>query len=309
MVMDLKTLNTRSVSLTKLFNPSKVPLRNYEYPEFHKLTNEDYNKATHLDALSVYNNNLFWIPRFYYHYELSNRFIEGLNILKKRTDWDDIDSFALTQLCLTEAICDTTYKLKYGYSVERSTKSVFHGTIDLLLYNDIEEANYLPIIPVMFPSKGTDTITGLPFDHFSMTCPVCAGLWGLAYSKSSREEVRYVRAIQTNGLAWRFFEVQNSTIKKTQLFCGEKSEGEGLVQRTLEDKELWKRVIGMIRYSIGIKENIPEVSSGSEIKRIEEGIDMAVKYIAKKNYKDMFEVKAIEDIHIRGKLIANRSNN
>ena len=299
----------RSIETFRLYNPKIIPNDDYEYPEFHMLNHHDYRRATAFEASDVYYNSLFWVPRFYHHYKLSDRFLEELNKLKNRTSWDDIDTLALIQLCLTEATYDTSYKFAFKYKAEFTKASAFHGIIDMLIYNDVPERKYLPIIPVMFPGKGIDELTGFPFDSFNMTSAVCAGLWGLDFSKAAKSDPMYVRSIQTNGVAWRFFEVHSTTVKKTQLFSIEDTTSGNLVKRTLANKAFLKKVIGMIRYSIGIEENIPQATSGNEIKKAKviDG-ETGVEIIANKNYKDMYETKSISDISNKGKILEEQEN-
>jgi len=88
-------ISRRTFLLGKLFNPAKIPITLYPYPEFKKLQNHHFEKATSLYSIDVYQNNIFWVPRYYIHNPLSQRFIEELEKFKHRKNWDETDSLAL----------------------------------------------------------------------------------------------------------------------------------------------------------------------------------------------------------------------
>ena len=309
MIVKLAT-TSRGLRSISLFDPRKIPSWDNPIPPFHALTNLHYDQVMRLDSLSVYLNKMFWIPRFFVQKTLSTRFLSEIEKLKRVTDWQEIDTLALTQLCLIEATRDTTYEMGFDYQAEPSRRCLFHGKINILLYNSLAESGYLPIIPVMLPISDVDRDYGVSFERFSMVAAVGAGLWSLQRSQERNESVSYVRAIQTNGLAWRFFEVHESYVKKTKLFyVGADKERDiphvKLVEETMKDLEFLRNVIGLTRFMLGIEENIPAITSGSEVRKIVSNHkDTAVKLIETKSQLDMFDVKAIEEVSRAGKLLA-----
>ncbi len=303
----------RSISL---FDSFSSPKWKDMYPPFHDLNNLHFEQITHLDPISLYHNNMYWIPRFYVQQRLSSRFLAELEKLKAVRSWEKIDGVALTHLCLVEATRDTTYDMGFNHTVDKPTRACpLHGTIDILIYNSIKEDKYLPIIPVMFPQTKFDKDKAISYDHFAMAPPIFAARWGLYHSARTGRPADYVRAIQTNGLAWRFFEVHESYVKKTTLFYSMRlsennvMDTKKLVENTLGDLKHWRAIVGMVRYTLGIAENVPAVTSIGEVKRIEGSSsfgDRAQRLIESKFRTDLFDVKAIEGIVRSGKLLEGK---
>ena len=86
-----------------------------------------------------YTNNIFWTPRFYIQKDLSDEFLWELKKFKKMDSWSNMETLALTQLIITEAIRDTTFEMSLNYKCKPSNFCMFHGDIDLLVYNSEKE--------------------------------------------------------------------------------------------------------------------------------------------------------------------------
>jgi len=89
-----------------------------------------------------YMNNIFWTPRFYLQKDISQEFLWELRKFRKIDIWTLNDQVSLTQLILTEATRDTSFEIAFNYKCEPSNFCMFHGSIDLLIYNNIKEDKY-----------------------------------------------------------------------------------------------------------------------------------------------------------------------
>lgn len=87
---------------------------------FGSITDQEIKAECGIDAELVYNNNLYWMPRFYQQPFLSQHFLEEIKKFKKKQVWHDIDVVALTQLVLIEATRDTTFDVSFNFKASPS---------------------------------------------------------------------------------------------------------------------------------------------------------------------------------------------
>jgi hypothetical protein len=114
---------------------------NYQImPSFSELKDTDIHLHTGINPKWTYRNSIMWTPRFYIKKDLSSEFLFELKKFRKLIEWTDLHQVALVQLILTEAIRDTTYEIAYNYKVESTNSNLFHGLIDILIYNNDPES-------------------------------------------------------------------------------------------------------------------------------------------------------------------------
>jgi hypothetical protein len=85
--------------------------------------------------------------------------------------------------------------------------------------------------------------------------------------------IEYARVFHTDGHCWKLYEVHRSHIKKTKFFQPKMLRSQHKISlhtntpRFFDDYDHMLSVIGLIRFGMGISENIPEKS---EVYQVEE---------------------------------------
>ena len=88
--------------------------------------------------------------------------------------------------------------------------------------------------------------------------------------------IQYARCLHTDGHRWKLYEVHRTHVKKTKFFAPEENSrinNEKLVRfskqpRFFDDYEHMLSIIGLIRYSMGISENIVMKSDSYEVEEL-----------------------------------------
>lgn len=216
--------------------------------------------------------------------------------------WADKDVLALTQLILIEATRDTTFDVSFNFQAQASPLCQFHGYIDCLLYqryggeeHGIEDLNEhtaaggtddmgvgFPLLPIFFPQV-TKAAANETFDReeFPITQIASAGLWSLEQMSAVDPTIQYVRCLHTDGHRWKLYEVHKTHLKKTKFF-EPRPQSRVATQRLsrftrqprfFDDDEHMLSVIGMIRFAMGIRENIVLKSDSYEVQELPRGLD------------------------------------
>jgi hypothetical protein len=235
--------------LTGLIGPRNPQFK--QLPSFQHLCDKDIRSHTNIDPDYSFRNQLYWIPRFYLHKDLSAEFLFQLKKFKYLNNWTNSDQLALTQLILTEAIRDTTYELAYNFEVKPSVLCPFHGTIDILLYNNIKEENYLPVVPIIFPSRERPFLNHEIYQRYNISqlVGICHAL--LTDFKARNLEIDQIKAFHTNGNEWCLFEVHEKYVKRTRFFRSSKTKPDKIMAQIYEDITHVESIIGLIRYAMG----------------------------------------------------------
>lgn len=131
-------LNLWKNKLTTFFGPKEIHFN--LIPQFKELSDSEIKLYSGINPSWTYRNSILWTPRFYMQKDISTEFLFELKKFRKLDEWEESHVFALTQLILTEAIRDTTYELEYNFKIKPSLANPFHGTIDILMYNNDKEA-------------------------------------------------------------------------------------------------------------------------------------------------------------------------
>jgi hypothetical protein len=121
-----------------------------------------------------------------------------------------------------------------------------------------------PLVPIFFPvqRRGVDSL--FTSESFNLSQAVSAGLWCLEHMHDIDPSIKYARVIQTDGHNWKLLEVHHSHVKKTKFFKPRPSLRESSKQkvmftsaaRFMDDYEHMLSVIGLLRFAMGITENI-----------------------------------------------------
>lgn len=109
-------------------------------PQFAEISDRDIYENSGIRPLHTYKNDIFWTPKFYLQKDISQEFKSELKKFKHLEEWTQLHKVALTQLILTEAIRDTSYEISYNHRIQPVLDCPFHGTIDMLIYNNEENA-------------------------------------------------------------------------------------------------------------------------------------------------------------------------
>ena len=88
--------------------------------------------------------------------------------------------------------------------------------------------------------------------------------------------IQYARVIQTDGHNWKLYEVHHSHVKKTKFFKPRpklRAASKGKVMftdqaRFMDDYDHVLSVIGLLRFAMGISENIVQASETYEIEEL-----------------------------------------
>jgi hypothetical protein len=253
----MKSKLTKKTFFTEIFNrvfpligPKNQMFR--RVPSFHNMDDEEILKHTNIDPHYSFRNQLYWIPRFYLHKEISSEFLFELKKFKYLDAWTNSEMLALTQLVLTEAIRDTTYEIAYNYTVKPSLLCPFHGVIGILLYNNIKEENYTPVVPIIFPLQVRPFGNGESYQRYNMSQLVSICYAMLSDFKARKLDIDHIRAFHTNGNEWCLFEVHDNYVKKTKFFRSERKKLDKQRTQIYEDKTHLEAVIGLIRYALSI---------------------------------------------------------
>lgn len=208
--------------------------------------------------------------------------------------WEDKDVLALTHLILIEATRDTTFDVSFGFKAQPSPLSQFHGRIDCLMYqrfggedigvpdikgsnqNDYDRGIGFPLVPVFFPKQKNTSHTPFTSETFALTQIVSCGLWCLEHMSDVDPSIEYVRLIHTDGHRWKLYEVHRSHVKKTKFFEPRSSLREAnnkLIRfstqsRFFDDYDHMLSVIGLIRFAMGISENIVMANDAYEVEEL-----------------------------------------
>ena len=219
---------------------------------FADLVDDDIKNFTNIDPMYTYRNQIYWAPRFYIQKDLSNEFIFQLKKFRKLKEWSNTDQLALTQLILTEAIRDTTYEIAYNYNVKQTILCPFWGDIDILLYNNVKEDDYLPVVPVIFPQ--TYNFMNIKENYEDFSLPQMVGICNalLTDFKSRELGIDHVKALHTNGSEWILYEVHDNYVKRTKMFESRKKVNSKDKAKIYEDLSHAQSIIGLIRYALSI---------------------------------------------------------
>lgn len=89
------------------------------------------------------------------------------------------------------------------------------------------------------------------------------------------EKIEYARVIHTDGHCWKLYEIHRSHVKKTKFFEPKAIRGNNNKQvlhtsapRFMDDYEHMLSVIGMLRFAMGIPDNIVEKSEVYEVEEL-----------------------------------------
>ena len=143
-----------------------------------------------------------------------------------------------------------------------------------------DEGIGFPLIPIFFPiprrpSPGTAV---LDMELFPITQAVSAGMWCLEQMNSIDPSILYTRCLHTDGHRWKLYEVHRTHVKKTKFFAPHPSSvvGYSMNRRTprfFDDHEHMLSVIGMLRYAMGISENIVQNSDSYTVEELPKQLD------------------------------------
>jgi hypothetical protein len=101
-------------------------------------------------------------------------------------------------------------------------------------------------------------------------------MWCLEHMSDVDPSIEYARVIQTDGHRWRMFEVHRSHVKKTKFYEARPTLRENTQRsvkftntpRFFDDHEHMLSVIGMLRYAMGISENIVMKNESYEVEEL-----------------------------------------
>ena len=137
-------------------------------------------------------------------------------------------------------------------------------------------------MPIFFPVTSRPRSGFLEIEEYPLSQVVSAGLWCLEHMSSIDPSIQYARCLHTDGHRWKLYEVHRTHVKKTKFFAPEPNArlaNESLVKFTSEprffdDYEHMLSVIGMIRYAMGISENIVMKSDSYEVEELPLSLDV-----------------------------------
>ena len=208
----------------------------------------------------------------------------------------------MTQLILIEATRDTTFDVSFGFEAKPSKVCQFHGSIDCLLYQryggdhlgvpDLnEEMKHgekgdtagigFPLLPIFFPIVHDRAGGGQQMETFPLQQAVSAGLWCLEHMSEIDPTIEYARCMHTDGHRWKLYEIHRTHVKKTKFFAPDpmsRINNEKIVKHTSEprffdDYDHMLSVIGLIRFAMGISENIVMGNDSYEVEELPAHLD------------------------------------
>lgn len=95
-------------------------------------------------------------------------------------------------------------------------------------------------------------------------------------------EIKYVRCLQTDGHRWKLYEIHKTHVKKTKFFEPHpdsrfRNKNNKMknckTSRFFDDNEHMLSIIGLIRYAMGIRENIVLKSESYEVEELPASLD------------------------------------
>lgn len=142
--------------------------------------------------------------------------------------------------------------------------------------NDYEKGIGFPLVPIFFPVSRGSTHTPFISEQFNLTQIVSCGIWSLEHMSDVDPSIEYVRLLHTDGHRWKLYEVHRSHVKKTKFFepsSTMRQNSNRLVRHTtqprfFDDYEHMLSVIGLIRFAMGITENIVMANDAYEVEEL-----------------------------------------
>ena len=122
------------------------------------------------------------------------------------------------------------------------------------------------MLPIFFPQIQRSSTT-LDNDFFPLSLAVSAGFWALEHMNVIDPDIKYTRCVHTDGHRWKLYEVHRTHVKKTKFF--EPTRG----KRFFDDEDHMLSVIGMLRFAMGIRENIVLKSDSYSIDELKPELD------------------------------------
>ena len=132
------------------------------------------------------------------------------------------------------------------------------------------------MLPVFFPIEKTPQGKSIPLEYFPLPQVISAGLWCLEHMSAIDPTIQYARCLHTDGHRWKLYEIHRTHVKKTKFFephPTSRINNEKIVRLTrqprfYDDYEHMLSVIGLIRFAMGISENIVMKSDSYEVEEL-----------------------------------------
>lgn len=143
--------------------------------------------------------------------------------------------------------------------------------------NDYERGGIgFPLLPIFFPIQDNNNSTAFTTETFPMSQIVSCGSWCIEHMNDVDPSIDYVRAFHTDGHRWKLYEVHRSHVKKTKFFeprASMRQSSNKLVRftsqpRFFDDYEHMLSVIGLIRFAMGIPENIVMANDAYDVEEL-----------------------------------------
>mmetsp|Transcript_4490 Transcript_4490/g.7654 ORF Transcript_4490/g.7654 Transcript_4490/m.7654 type:complete len:188 (+) Transcript_4490:457-1020(+) len=123
--------------------------------------------------------------------------------------------------------------------------------------------------------------SGHQMEFYPMTQAVGAGYWCLRHMSQVDPSIKYARCFHTDGHNWKLYEVHETHVKKTKFFVPNEDSRRQSGQRMkftseprfFDDFDHMLSVIGLIRYAMGISENIVMKSDSYEVEELPSLLD------------------------------------
>ena len=143
-----------------------------------------------------------------------------------------------------------------------------------------------PLMPIFFPTSRRPEEGTLQIEQFPLTQVISAGYWCLEHMSAIDPSIQYARCLHTDGHRWKLYEIHKTHVKKTKFFepsprsrlSNEKLVKFSKVPRFFDDYEHMLSVIGLIRYSMGISENIVMKSDSYEVEELQSDPTRTIKH-------------------------------
>ena len=227
-------------------------------PKFEGLFDFHIKDYTEIKPSWTYRNNIFWTPQFYIQNDICFEFLQELKKFKKIKNLTSIDQLAILQLILIEATRDTTYKIDFKYECKSTSDNIFHGDVDIILYNSCPESYGIPTIPINISTIYYSNVFSEWLEQYNDAKLVGQCLYFLKETQIKTNfapEYNFVRGFHTNGHDWKLFEVHNTNVKKTKFFKPSyqvKANTEKCYFRPYiyDDINYIKTIIGLIRFAM-----------------------------------------------------------
>ena len=143
--------------------------------------------------------------------------------------------------------------------------------------NDYERGGIgFPLLPIFFPIQDSNNSTAFTTETFAMSQIVSCGSWCIEHMNDVDPSIDYVRAFHTDGHRWKLYEIHRSHVKKTKFFeprASVRQSSNKLVRftsqpRFFDDYEHMLSVIGLIRFAMGIPENIVMANDAYDVEEL-----------------------------------------